>query len=60
MVKGSTSAQLQGGTGGKESLNTLGLVPQSVLHVRWEDESMNGGLFHLTKTVLGNVGMRDH
>ena len=31
-----------GGTGGKESLNDLGLVPQSVLMVKWEDESMNG------------------
>lgn len=39
-VKGSST--LPGGTGGKESLNTLGLVPQSVLLVRWEDESMNG------------------
>jgi tether containing UBX domain for GLUT4 len=31
-----------GGTGGKESLNDLGLVPQSVLMVKWEDEAMNG------------------
>jgi tether containing UBX domain for GLUT4 len=31
-----------GGSGGKESLNDLGLVPQSVLMVKWEDESMNG------------------
>ena len=32
-----------GGKGGKESLNDLGLVPQSVLMVKWDDESMNGG-----------------
>jgi tether containing UBX domain for GLUT4 len=31
-----------GGKGGKESLNDLGLVPQSVLMVKWDDESMNG------------------
>jgi tether containing UBX domain for GLUT4 len=31
-----------GGTGGTESLNELGLVPQSVLMVKWEDEGMNG------------------
>lgn len=30
-----------GGQGGKESLNDLGLVPQSVLMVKWEDEAMN-------------------
>jgi tether containing UBX domain for GLUT4 len=34
-----------GGTGGKESLNDLGLVPQSVLMVKWEDEAMNGESF---------------
>lgn len=31
-----------GGTGGKETLSDLGLVPQSVLLVKWEDEGMNG------------------
>jgi hypothetical protein len=31
-----------GGTGGKETLNELGLVPQSVLLVRWEEDEMNG------------------
>jgi tether containing UBX domain for GLUT4 len=33
---------MSGGTGGKETLSELGLVPQSVLLVRWEDEAMNG------------------
>lgn len=37
-------AGLTGGTGGKETLAELGLVPQSVLLVKWEDESMNGQL----------------
>jgi tether containing UBX domain for GLUT4 len=41
-VRGGPTAGLMGGTGGKESLNDLGLVPQSVLMVKWEDESMNG------------------
>lgn len=40
-VKGSATPGLQGGQGGSESLNELGLVPQSVLLVRWEDEAMN-------------------
>ncbi|EIW67371.1 hypothetical protein TREMEDRAFT_33971, partial [Tremella mesenterica DSM 1558] len=40
-VRGSAVPGLQAGTGGKESLNELGLVPQSVLYVKWEDESMN-------------------
>jgi len=34
---------MRDGTGGKESLNDLGFVPQSVLLVKWEDEGMNGG-----------------
>jgi hypothetical protein len=39
-----------GGTGGSESLNDLGLVPQSVLMVKWEDEAMNGeSLLHFGK-----------
>jgi len=42
-IRGSLTAGLQSGTGGKESLNELGLVPQSVLLVIWEDEAMNGG-----------------
>ena len=41
-VRGGSAAGLQGGTGGVETLNDLGLVPQSVLLVRWEDEAMNG------------------
>lgn len=38
-----------GGTGGKETLSELGLVPQSVLLVKWQDEAMNGKsiLMHL-------------
>lgn len=32
----------QGGTGGSESLSQLGLVPQSVLLVRWDGAEMNG------------------
>lgn len=32
----------QGGTGGNESLSQLGLVPQSVLLVKWDDGDMNG------------------
>jgi len=45
-VRGAQAAGLQNGTGGKESLNELGLVPQSVLLVKWEDEAMNGALEH--------------
>ena len=41
-IRGSTTPGLQGGTGGAETLNDLGLVPQSVLLVKWEDEGMNG------------------
>ena len=46
-VRGGPTAGLMGGTGGNESLNDLGLVPQSVLMVKWEDESMNGESFSL-------------
>ena len=41
-MRGGPTAGLMGGTGGNESLNDLGLVPQSVLMVKWEDEAMNG------------------
>lgn len=41
-VHGSTVQGLQGGTGGNETLNELGLVPQSVLLVKWDEEDMNG------------------
>ena len=41
-MRGGPAAGLMGGKGGKESLNDLGLVPQSVLMVKWDDESMNG------------------
>ncbi|WRT68296.1 uncharacterized protein IL334_005272 [Kwoniella shivajii] len=40
-VRGSTLQGLQGGTGNKETLNELGLVPQSVLLIKWDDEDMN-------------------
>ena len=46
-MRGGPTAGLMGGTGGNESLNDLGLVPQSVLMVKWEDESMNGESFSL-------------
>jgi tether containing UBX domain for GLUT4 len=42
-----------GGTGGKESLNDLGLVPQSVLMVKWEDEAMNGESLSLLRVRKG-------
>ncbi len=42
-IRGGQAAGMRGGTGGKESLNDLGFVPQSVLLVKWEDEGMNGG-----------------
>lgn len=41
-IRGGPTQGLMGGTGGRETLNQLGLVPQSVLLVRWEDEAMNG------------------
>jgi tether containing UBX domain for GLUT4 len=39
--RGPNAAGMQGGTGGKETLSELGLVPQSMLLVRWEDAAMN-------------------
>lgn len=36
------AATTTGGTGGSETLLELGLVPQSVLLVRFEDDEMNG------------------
>ncbi|TXT10805.1 hypothetical protein VHUM_02310 [Vanrija humicola] len=44
-VRGGVVAGLQGGTGGKESLSELGLVPQSVLLVKWDDAAMNASTF---------------
>nr|XP_019044572.1 hypothetical protein I302_06485 [Kwoniella bestiolae CBS 10118]OCF23502.1 hypothetical protein I302_06485 [Kwoniella bestiolae CBS 10118] len=45
-IKGGTPQGLQGGTGGKETLYELGLVPQSVLLIRWEaDEEMNASTY---------------
>ena len=54
-VRGSVAVGLQNGTGGTESLNQLGLVPQSVLLVKWEDESMNGNSFHLFERNIAKV-----
>ncbi|KAL1408721.1 hypothetical protein Q8F55_005534 [Vanrija albida] len=44
-VRGGVVSGLQGGTGGKESLSDLGLVPQSVLLVHWDDAAMNASTF---------------
>lgn len=41
-IRGGPTAGLMGGTGGRETLGDLGLVPQSVLMLKWEDETMNG------------------
>jgi tether containing UBX domain for GLUT4 len=41
-VRGAPMAGLQGGKGGAESLGELGLVPQSVLMIRWDNDDMNG------------------
>lgn len=40
-VRGGVVQGLQGGTGGQESLAELGLVPQSLLMVKWDEEEMN-------------------
>ncbi|ORX38616.1 hypothetical protein BD324DRAFT_369724 [Kockovaella imperatae] len=40
-IKGGPTQGLQGGTGGKESLSHLGLVPQSVLLIKWTEDKMN-------------------
>ncbi|WVR07427.1 hypothetical protein IAU60_004468 [Kwoniella sp. DSM 27419] len=40
-VRGAALQGLQGGTGGNESLYELGLVPQSVLVVKWDEEALN-------------------
>lgn len=36
------NAGMEGGKGGNESLNQLGLVPQSMLLIKWDDAAMNG------------------
>lgn len=55
LVKGSAAAGMSGGTGGRETLSELGLVPQSVLLVRWEDEGMNGvSLFAYIPSARGD------
>lgn len=41
-VKGSSNVAFQGGTGRNETLSELGLVPQSLLLLKWEEEEMNG------------------
>ncbi|WVQ81979.1 hypothetical protein IAT38_004106 [Cryptococcus sp. DSM 104549] len=40
-VRGGVAPGLSGGTGGNESLGDLGLVPQSLLVVKFDDEAMN-------------------
>ena len=40
-MKGSSNVAFQGGTGRDETLAELGLVPQSLLLLKWEDEDMN-------------------
>lgn len=54
-VRGGPTQGLMGGTGGKETLNELGLVPQSVLLVKWEEEEMNG-----ESQGASRVGIRLH
>lgn len=54
-VRGAPMAGLQGGTGGKETLAELGLVPQSVLMIRWNDDDMNGKSF----PVYGTRGLME-
>jgi tether containing UBX domain for GLUT4 len=41
---GGRTSSLQGGTGGTESLAQLGLVPQSVLLIKWAEADLNGEL----------------
>ncbi|KAK8854876.1 hypothetical protein IAR55_003615 [Kwoniella newhampshirensis] len=41
LVRGSAVQGLQGGTGGSESLYELGLVPQSVLMIKWDEDDLN-------------------
>ncbi|TYJ56064.1 hypothetical protein B9479_003174 [Cryptococcus floricola] len=44
-VRGGPVQGLQGGKGGKETLAELGLVPQSLLVVRWDDGDMNASSY---------------
>ncbi|OCF37845.1 hypothetical protein I316_00069 [Kwoniella heveanensis BCC8398] len=44
-VRGGVVQGLQGGTGGKESLFDLGLVPQSVLMVKFDEDDMNASAY---------------
>ncbi|WVQ89733.1 hypothetical protein IAS59_003496 [Cryptococcus gattii] len=44
-VRGGVVQGLQGGTGGQESLAELGLVPQSLLMIKWDEEEMNSSSF---------------
>lgn len=48
----------QGGTGGNESLSQLGLVPQSVLLVKWDDVDMNGTLVQLAEGIGADMQRR--
>ena len=52
-VRGGPTAGLMGGTGGRETLGDLGLVPQSVLMVKWQDEDMNGQSHAHTHILVG-------
>ncbi|WVQ74804.1 hypothetical protein IAR50_004410 [Cryptococcus sp. DSM 104548] len=44
-IRGGPVPGLQGGKGGKETLAELGLVPQSLLVVRWDDGDMNASSY---------------
>ncbi|WVN90188.1 uncharacterized protein L203_105424 [Cryptococcus depauperatus CBS 7841] len=44
-IRGGPVQGLQGGTGGQETLGDLGLVPQSVLLVKWDDVEMNSSSY---------------
>jgi len=41
-ARGGVAASMVGGTGGNESLAQLGLVPQSMLLIKWDDPALNG------------------
>lgn len=51
-VRGSAMPGLISGTGGKETLGELGLVPQSVVMIKWEEEGMNGQSLLLTNPII--------
>lgn len=55
----SRGTAMQGGTGGNESLSQLGLVPQSVLLLKWEDASLNGTSARWTLRKPANRAVSD-